>query len=187
MVGVIIIQKLFFLFQHTKEANALELYEKKVKVLDKKSGNYSLNFFSVDEGLRKLQYEAFAFHVDLDYVFQRIIDRFNEKDICDLTMIYLYPQQPMGNVFPKGSPFRYAMNYGVHRARETGLFTREKKLWIAETPACTRQIQAEDLQVELFPLRSLFLLLFGGMGLSVLILMLEIGLARALKDDGVAR
>lgn len=161
-------------FQHTTDPNALELYAKKIKVLDKTTGNYSLNFYSVDEGLRRLQYEAFAFHVDLDYVFQRIIQTFNEKDICDLTMIYLYPQQPMGNVFPKGSPFRYVMNYGVHRARESGLFTREKNLWITETPVCTRQIQSEDLQVELFPLMPLYWLLLVGMGLSVAILLLEV-------------
>lgn len=156
----------------------MALYEKKIRILDKTTGNYSLNFYSVDEGLRKLQFEAFAFHVDLDYVFQRIINSFNEKDICDLTMIYLYPQQPMGNVFPKGSPFRYVLNYGVHRARETGLFTREKNLWITATPVCTRQIQTEDLQVELFPLTSLFWVLFGGMALSVAILIMEIVLSR---------
>lgn len=136
----------------------------------------------MDEGLRKLQFEPFAFHVDLDYVFQRIIDTFNEKDICDLSMIYLYQQQPMGNVFPKGSAFRYVMNYGVHRARETGLFTREKKLWIAETPACTRQIQTEDLQVELLPLMSLFWVLFAGMGLSVVILLIEICIHKAMDQ-----
>lgn len=113
--------------QHTTDQIALDLYNKKVHLIDKQTGNYSkLNYYSVDEGLRKLQFEPFAFHVDLDYVFQRIIDTFNEKDICDLSMIYLYQQQPMGNVFPKGSAFRYVMNYGVHRARETGLFTREK-------------------------------------------------------------
>lgn len=154
--------------------NALELYAKKVKVVDKKSGNFTLNFYSVNDGLRKLQYEPFAFHVDLDYVFHRIIDTFNEKDICDLTMIYLYPQQPMGNVFPKGSPYRNVLNYGTHRAIETGLFSREKNSWVTKTPVCTRQIQSEDLRVELYPLRSLFWLLFGGMGLSVLILLLEI-------------
>lgn len=167
--------------QHTTDQNALNLYEKKVKVVEKATGNHSLNFYSVNEGLRKLQFEAFAFHVDLDYVFQRIIDTFNEKDICDLTMIYLYPQQPMGNVFPKKSPFRYVINYGVHRVRETGLFNREKTLWIAKTPACTRQIQTQDLQVELFPLRSLFVLLLGGMGLSVIILLIEMFVVRALN------
>lgn len=162
----------------------MELYSKKVKVLDKHSGNYTLNFFSVNEGLRKLQHEAFAYHVDLDYVFQRIIDTFNEKDICDLTMIYLYPQQPMGNVFPKGSPIRHILNYGVHRAIETGLFSREKNSWVAKTPVCTRQIQSDDLKVELFPLISLFWILLGGALLSVCILGLEISIHRVLEGKG---
>ena len=147
-------------------------------MLDKATGNYTLNFYSVDEGLRKLQYEPFAYHVDLDYVFKRIIETFNEKDICDLTMIYLYAQQPMGNVFPKGSPLRYAMNYGVHRVRESGLFTREKNLWITATPECTRKIQTQDLQVELFPLRSLFWVLLGGVALSVFVLIGELLVAQ---------
>lgn len=159
------------------------MYTKKVKVLDKATGNYTFNYFSVDDGLKKLQFEPFAFHVDLDYVFKRIIETFNEKDICDLTMIYLYQQQPMGNVFGKGSAFRYMMNYGVHRARETGLFDREKKLWITETPACTRQIQTDDLKVELFPLMSLFWLLLGGVGLSVIILVIEIAVDRVLRTE----
>lgn len=162
------------LFQHTTDENALELYGKKIKVLDKKTGNYSLNFYSVADGLRKLQFEPFAFHVDLDYVFQRIIDTFNEKDICDLTMINLYPLQPMGNVFPKASALRHIFNYGIHRAIETGLFAREKSFWVAKTPICQRQIQSEDLQVELFPLISLFWLLLAGVALSVLILVAEI-------------
>ena len=148
-------------------------------MLDKHTGNYSLNFYNVEEGLRKLQFEAFAFHVDLDYVFQRIIDTFNEKDICDLTMIYLYPMQPMGNVFAKGSPFRQVLNYGVHRAIECGLFARERNAWVAKTPVCTRQIQSEDLQVELFPLMSLFWILLGGVGLSLAILLAEIAVHRA--------
>lgn len=160
--------------KHTTDTDALELYDKKIRILDKKTGNYSLNFFSVDDGLAKMQFERFAFHVDRDSVFKRIVDTFDEKDICDLQMIRLLPKQMMGTVTQRGSPFRKILNYGIHRAAETGILFRERSSWITKKPGCLRNVQAEDLQVELTPLKPLFKVFILGVLLSLLVLVIEI-------------
>lgn len=152
----------------------MELYDKKIRILDKKTGNYTLNFFDIDEGLEKMKCERFAFHVDRDSVFKRIVDEFDEKDICDLQMIRLLPKQMMGTVTARGSPFRKVLNYGIHRAAETGILSRERSSWITKKPGCLRNIHAEDLQVQMavvFPLHKVFVL---GVLLSLLVLVGEI-------------
>lgn len=118
--------------------------------------------------------ERFAFHVDRDSVFKRIVDSFDEKDICDLQMIRLLPKQMMGTVTQRGSPFRKVLNYGIHRAAETGILFRERSSWITKKPGCLRNIHAEDLRVELDRLKPLFQCFIVGVLLSLLILIIEI-------------
>lgn len=118
--------------------------------------------------------ERFAFHVDRDSVFKRIVDSFDEKDICDLQMIRLLPKQMMGTVTQRGSPFRKVLNYGIHRAAETGILFRERSSWITKKPGCLRNIHAEDLRVELVRLKPLFNCFIVGVLLSLLILIIEI-------------
>lgn len=170
--------------QHTTEADALELYEKKIKNVDKKTGNVTYNYYSVDAGLQKMKHERFAFHVDQDSVLRTIIDTFNERDICDLQTIMLLPKQEMGSVTQKKSAFRKVLNYGIHRLQETGVLARERSTWRAKAPTCTRSIHSEDLQVELIPLASLFLTLLGGFLVSVIILAFEIMLHKS-KEYGI--
>ena len=160
--------------KHTKDEDALELYDKKIRIPDKKTGNYTLNYFSIDEGLEKMQKERFAFHVDRDSVFQRIVETFDEKDICDLQMIRLLPRQMMGTVTQRGSPFRKVLNYGIHRAAETGILFKERRSWIIKKLGCLRNVQASDLQVEIGPLKSLFKVFIMGALLSLLVLASEI-------------
>lgn len=150
------------------------MYDKKIRLLDKATGNYTLNFYPIEAGLNKMQYERFAFHVDRDSVFKIIVDTFDEKDICDLQMIRLLPKQLMGTVTQRGSPFRKVLNYGIHRAAETGILFRERSSWITKKPGCLRNVHAEDLQVELTPLQPLFKVFILGVLLSLLILVIEI-------------
>lgn len=125
-----------------------------------------------------MQHERFAFHVDRDSVFKRIVDTFDEKDICDLQMIHLLPKQMMGTVTQRGSPFRKVLNYGIHRAAETGILSRERSSWITKKPGCLRNVQAKDLQVEFDTLKPLFKVFILGVLNSVLILIIEICIKR---------
>lgn len=119
--------------------------------------------------------------MDRDSVFQRIIETFDEKDICDLQLIRLLPKQMMGTVTQRGSPYRKILNYGIHRAAENGILFRERSSWIAKKPICLRNIQSEDLQVELTPLKPLFIVLFLGGILSLLMLIVELLVHKSLK------
>lgn len=121
-----------------------------------------------------MQLERFAFHVDIDSVYRLIVEQFDEKDICDLQLIQLLPKQMMGTVTQRGSPYRKILNYGIHRAAETGILTRERSSWITKKPECLRNIQAEDLQVELITLKFVFKLFLFGVLLSLIILCVEI-------------
>lgn len=89
-------------------------------------------------------------------------------------MIRLLPKQMMGTVTQRGSAFRKILNYGIHRAAETGILARERSSWITKQPICLRNIHSEDLQVELISLKPLFKVFIMGLLFSVLVLVIEI-------------
>ncbi|XP_031631205.1 uncharacterized protein LOC116345713 isoform X2 [Contarinia nasturtii] len=134
-------------FKRTTDAVALELYEKKVKVVNPKTGDISYNFMPPRDGLFYVRQGGFAFHADTATFYKIIIDEFSERSICELSEIQLFPEQHMMAIVQKGSPLRKMITYGLRRTFEHGLLYHERKRWHSPKPQCVRQIQPEDLEV----------------------------------------
>ncbi|CAD7003879.1 unnamed protein product [Ceratitis capitata] len=116
----------------------------------------------------------FAFHVDVATAYKIIADTFNEKEICDLTEIQLFPPQKMVNIVQKGSPLRKIITYGLRRVTETGLMDYQRKVWHSPKPRCVKQIHTDDLRVDLQTFASALLVLIFGYAVSLLALSIEI-------------
>lgn len=59
-----------------------------------------------------LPFTGFAFHSDRATFYKIVEDEFNEREICQLSEIPLFPEQHMMAIVQKGSPLRKAITYG---------------------------------------------------------------------------
>lgn len=70
------------LFQTAREPTRRAIYEQKIAPKDQKP-----NFMSVQEGIKRVQNEFFAFHVELSTGYKVIGDIFKENEKCGLQEI----------------------------------------------------------------------------------------------------
>ncbi|XP_055325553.1 uncharacterized protein LOC129579470 [Sitodiplosis mosellana] len=160
-------------FKRTTDAVALELYDKKVKVVNPKTGEILYNFLPPAAGMDKVKHGGFAFHADTATFYKIIIDEFSERSICELSEIQLFPEQHMMAIVQKGSPLRKMITYGLRRTFEHGLLYYERKRWHSPKPQCVRQMHPEDLMVSIDTIESAFFILILGILLSVTLLLIE--------------
>ncbi|XP_067613782.1 uncharacterized protein Ir64a isoform X6 [Eurosta solidaginis] len=136
--------------------------------------NEASNWYDPEYGVKKIRQGKFAFHVDVATAYKIIADTFTEKEICDLTEIQLIPPQKMVSIVQKGSPLRKMLTYGLRRITETGLLDYQRKVWHSPKPRCVKQIQAQDLKVDLPTFAPVLFILIIGYAASLLALSIEI-------------
>ncbi|XP_053954937.1 uncharacterized protein LOC128861075 [Anastrepha ludens] len=136
--------------------------------------NDASNWYDPDYGVNKIRKGKFAFHVDVATAYKIIADTFNEKEICELTEIQLFPPQKMVSIVQKGSPLRKMITYGLRRVTETGLMDYQRKVWHSPKPRCVKQIHTDDLRVDIQTFASALLVLIFGCAVSLLALSIEL-------------
>ncbi|XP_036336121.1 uncharacterized protein LOC118746373 [Rhagoletis pomonella] len=136
--------------------------------------NEASNWYDPQYGVDKIRRGKFAFHVDVATAYKIIADTFNEKEICELTEIQLFPPQKMVSIVQKGSPLRKMITYGLRRVTETGLMDYQRKVWHSPKPRCVKQIHTDDLRVDLQTFASALLVLIFGYAVSLLALSIEL-------------
>lgn len=62
----------------------------------------------------------------------------------------------------------------LRRLSETGIMDRQRKIFHATQPKCVRKIHAADLTVGMNAIYSALFMLFGGVMLSLVVLIIEI-------------
>jgi hypothetical protein len=70
------------------------------------------NFFPADRGLDLVKSGSFAFFVEDSTAYKIIRDTFDEKVICELSEIEMFPPQRMVAIVQKNSTFRELFYYG---------------------------------------------------------------------------
>lgn len=85
---------------------AIKLYNTKIKHAANKS-----NFLLPDEGLKKVEAGGYAFHTQTSTAYPIIEKTFEEKWICELAEVQMYPTQHMYLSIQKRSPFKDMFNY----------------------------------------------------------------------------
>ncbi|KYM76177.1 putative glutamate receptor [Atta colombica] len=97
------------------------------------------NWMSVEEGVRRVRNELFAFHGEIGTVYQLMQDTYLEEEKCGLTEIdflnVLYPLL----VIQEQSPYSEIIKTGALKLREYGLKYREEYRLYTRKPVCASQ------------------------------------------------
>ncbi|XP_068142268.1 ionotropic receptor 75a [Drosophila tropicalis] len=136
--------------------------------------NAASNWLDPDTGLQRVKHERFAFHVDVAAAYRIIAETFNEREICDLTEVSMFPPQKTVNIMQKNSPMRKAIAYGLRRVTETGILKYHFNVWHSRKPPCVKKIETSDLHVDMDTVSSALLILIFSYGITLLILAIEI-------------
>ncbi|EFN88144.1 Glutamate receptor delta-2 subunit [Harpegnathos saltator] len=97
------------------------------------------NWMTMDEGVRRVRNELFAFHGEIGAVYQLMQDTYLEEEKCGLTQIdYLNVLDPL-LVVQMQSPYLEIIKNGALKLREYGLKYREEYRLYTEKPACTSE------------------------------------------------
>ncbi|KAF2884491.1 hypothetical protein ILUMI_21687 [Ignelater luminosus] len=152
----------------TKDPVAIKLYNTKIKHSYNKS-----DFLTPDEGLRKVEAGGYAFHTQTSSAYPIIGRTFEEKSICELAEVEMYPTQPMYLGVQKRSPFRDMFNYCLIHQREVGIIDRLRKYWDAPKPVCLDATNYFEITVGLDESYWALLLLGFGIITSLVIFGIE--------------
>ncbi|XP_058123414.1 ionotropic receptor 75a-like [Anopheles ziemanni] len=163
-------------FVRTTDADSLELYRTRIEYYDARTGRNESHFLPAADGLQLVLDGGYAFHVAISAAYRIIRQTFGEREICELSEIDMFPvsSQWMVAIVQKNSPYRDVITYGLRRLNEAGLMQRQRNVWQEPKPKCVRQIAPTDLIVGLDAVVSAFVLLAGGLALSIGILIGEI-------------
>uniref|UniRef100_A0A182YKQ2 Ionotropic receptor 75a N-terminal domain-containing protein n=1 Tax=Anopheles stephensi TaxID=30069 RepID=A0A182YKQ2_ANOST len=163
-------------FVRTTDADSLELHRTRIEYYEPKTERNESHFLPATDGLQLVREGGYAFHVAISAAYRIIRLTFSEREICELSEIDMFPvwSQWMVAIVQKNSPYRDVITYGLRRLNEAGLMQRQRHVWQEPKPKCVRQIAPTDLIVGLDAVVSAFVLLCGGIVLSVCVLFAEI-------------
>ncbi|XP_071629010.1 ionotropic receptor 75a-like isoform X1 [Temnothorax longispinosus] len=97
------------------------------------------NWMSIEEGVRRIRNELFAFQGEIGTVYQLMQDTYFEEEKCGLTEIdYLKVLYPL-LVIQEQSPYSEIIKTGALKLREYGLKYREEYRLYTRKPVCASQ------------------------------------------------
>lgn len=151
-----------------------------------------LNYFDAKEGLRKIKEGDFGFNVDSAVAYKYLSENLNQKEICELQEILLFPISPVTSPVKKGSPFleffrnRFVLIYmtqlyakgitsfiSFQKMVEGGITNYQDQHWMHPRPECFHSV-TDVSQVDLKEFLPALLFLLAGVFCSLVILFMEI-------------
>ncbi|KYN40325.1 Glutamate receptor U1 [Trachymyrmex septentrionalis] len=97
------------------------------------------NWMSIEEGVRRVKNELFAFHGEFSAIYQLVQDTYLEEEKCGLTEIdFLHLIYPL-LVIQKQSPYSEIIKTGALKLREYGLKYHEEYHLYTRKPVCSSQ------------------------------------------------
>lgn len=82
------------------------LLEKKSKTTDSTALESKFSFLETSDGFKRVQFGQYAFACDEQTAFPVIYEKFSSREMCDLNLLSFRPEQLIGFVVRKESPFR---------------------------------------------------------------------------------
>ncbi|XP_023026955.2 ionotropic receptor 75a [Leptinotarsa decemlineata] len=110
----------------TKDEALKDLYSKKI---------HPNQFFTLEDGLRKVQDGNFAFQVILGPAYNYILKTYTNYDICKLQELSGFMNAKMYVAVPKSSQYKKIFKIGLLRVEESGLQIRTKNR-VSMKPKC---------------------------------------------------
>lgn len=104
----------FSYFQRTTDPIVQRLYHEKIVFYNKTIQGIQSNYFKPARGMELVKMGKYAFHAEDSTAYKIIRDTFDEKLICKLSEIEMFPpqQQRMVQIVQKNSTFRELFTYG---------------------------------------------------------------------------
>ncbi|XP_063244181.1 uncharacterized protein LOC134543210 [Bacillus rossius redtenbacheri] len=153
-------------FQITNNSLIRELYTRKM-------APHGDHYVSMEEGLRRVMTQGFAFHMEDVRAYWAIQSTFPDELKCDLREVELFPGEMGYYVYPFGSAFKEAFTYGMRRVVEAGLWDHENTRSRPPRPGCPSQ-GAQVASVDLASLAPAFGLVAAGCAAGLLLLLAEL-------------
>lgn len=120
-----------YYFQSFQDSIRRSVIDEKIEPKGRKS-----SWMSIEEGVRRLRDELFAFHGELGTVYKIMQDTFQEEEKCGITAIdFLHVLYPLF-VIQTQSPYLEIIKNGALLLRESGLKYREEKRLYTSKPEC---------------------------------------------------
>ncbi|PZC86964.1 hypothetical protein B5X24_HaOG200630 [Helicoverpa armigera] len=166
-------------FKRTTDPVAIELYHKKVVTATQ------YNYFPAEKCMDLVRRGGYAIHIDTSVAFPLIKATFNEREICDTTLVQMYPQQRMGVVMRKNTQYREHVANAIRRFSEAGLPQRLRSDVDEPMPECAHTPDSSVFCVGIREFSTPLLVLALGMLVSVLLLICEIVLHRVVQRAGL--
>ncbi|XP_072932062.1 uncharacterized protein [Epargyreus clarus] len=131
------------------------------------------NFLSLEDGVKKLQTQPFAFNMNLGTGYKAIENYFYEHEKCGLQEIEYFEMNKPWQGCRKNSPYKEIYKIGLVRSQEHGLNDRENRIVYAKKPICSVHGGgfASVSMIDFYP--ALLMLLYG-IVLSWVLLLAEI-------------
>ncbi|XP_017786882.1 PREDICTED: uncharacterized protein LOC108569730 [Nicrophorus vespilloides] len=130
-------------------------------------------FYSLEEGMKKVQSGFFAFHCEIAAAFDYISKEFTEHETCRIQTLYGYTEHMQGyTMVPKNSAYKKIFKVGLMRIEEYGIQKRNYYRYF-RTPKC--YVHGGEFQsVGLLETFNAFMLLIGGCSISFVLWMVEV-------------
>ncbi|XP_072744984.1 probable glutamate receptor [Anoplolepis gracilipes] len=97
------------------------------------------NWMSIEEGVRRIKNETFAFHAMDTKIYHVMQETYQENEKCGLTEIDYINMIPPHLALPKQSPYLEIIKNGAMILREYGLKQREEHRFFTRKPKCSNQ------------------------------------------------
>ncbi|VVC86479.1 unnamed protein product [Leptidea sinapis] len=151
-----------------KEPVRKAMYETKVAPPGKKP-----NFFSLEEGVKKMQSKPFAFNMNLGIGYRMVEAYFREDEKCGLQEIQFLLQAVAWQTCRKNSAYKEIFKIGLYRNQEFGFNDHANRLIYRKKPTCAFTGSSFD-SVNMIDFYPVLLLLAYGIFLAIIILFLEL-------------
>ncbi|KAJ8925123.1 hypothetical protein NQ315_001305 [Exocentrus adspersus] len=130
------------------------------------------NYYTPEDGLAKVKLGGFAYHTETTTAYPIISRTFEADPICDLAQIQFIDPASVGLMMPKKSQYRQLFLVSLVKMHQSGIFKRERDVWVASMPQCQSNLRVLSVGVnELF---LVYIILVGGMTLAFATFCLEI-------------
>ncbi|KAL4712321.1 hypothetical protein ACJJTC_004083 [Scirpophaga incertulas] len=131
------------------------------------------NFFSLEDGIKKMQTEPFAYHMNKGVGYLLVEKFFQEDEKCGLQEIPYFFDANIFITCRKRTPYKEIFRVGFYRIKEHGLCDREYRLIFASKPKCLSR-GGNFISVSMIDFYPVLLMYLYGIILAFFLLFVEI-------------
>ncbi|XP_011296660.1 glutamate [NMDA] receptor subunit 1-like [Fopius arisanus] len=156
-------------FETATDPDVVELYNRKMK----SRKEHPNAFLPLDRGFKQIQKGGYAFLCGTIATYPIVQAQFLEEQICGLEEIRIAKPLRLSLIVGKGSPFKKMIIYGVRKIIQSGIIYHLDSIWHVPRPECPKTYENKPTPMGIQEFSPALFLLAIGLGMSVMLLMME--------------